>query len=247
MNDEFDDLSYGKVFYKRVWFWVLVIILIILIAFGIGMSSFIQVAQDEELLRESKLKPIMRSSTVVVQSMNQVDSNIDNSKAKAVTLTEGEFTVGKEIQEGMYIADTKASGSITVFNSNGEKIQEAVITDKGLSIPVKSIFILNNGEKVKITGMKQVLFTPYVRDFKTVLNTGSYEVGRNIKQGNYIMEIPSGNGSVTVTDPVGIPIYSQILNNQGAQSIKITLANEDNVIINGINGIHLVNIDDKTK
>ena len=248
MDNEFDSLGYGKKpFYKTVWFWILVVILIILLGVGIGMASFTTLAQEEELIRESKLRPIVRSSTVVVQNINEVNNNVDNSKAKAVTLNSGEFVVGKEIQPGMYIVDTKTSGNISVYDPSGEKIQEADISDKGLSIPIKSILVLNNGDKLKITGMKDVNFTPYVRDFKTVLNIGTYEVGRNIKQGNYIMEIPSGNGSVIVNNPIGLPIYSQIFSNQGSQSIKLTLANEDSVVVNGINGVHLVNIDNKSK
>lgn len=247
MNDEFDGLGYGnRPFYKTVWFWILVVVLIILLSIGIGLSYFMTIMKDEQS-NKSNFNPIARTSTVVIQNVTGENGNVNNSKAKAVTLKSGEFKVGKEIQEGMYIVQTSTSGQITVYNSKGEKIQEADVVDKGGSIPMKSIFTLASGDTLKITGMQDVKFTPYSRDFKTVLNTGIYQVGVDVKQGNYIMEIPKGNGMVTVNNPIGIPVYSQILNNQGAQSIKLTLSEGDTIVINGLTGIHLVNIDSKTE
>lgn len=242
MSDEFDNLGYGnRPFYKRIWFWILVVVLIILLSIGIGLSYFMTVLRDEQV-NKSNFNPIARSSTVVIQNVTNQEGNIDNSKAKAVTLNSGEFKVGKEIQEGMYIVQTSTSGQVSVYNSKGEKVQEADIVDKGGNVPMKSIFVLASGDTLKISGMENVKFTPYMRDFKTVLNTGIYQVGVDVKQGNYIMEIPKGNGMVTVNNPIGIPLYSQILNNQGAQSIKITLSEGDTIVINGLSGIHLVNM-----
>ncbi|WP_297521648.1 hypothetical protein [uncultured Clostridium sp.] len=246
MSDEFDNLGYGKrPFYKRVWFWILVVILIILLSIGIAMSYMVTDIKEQAEAR--LVNPIMRSSTVVVQNITNDDGNIDNSKAKAVTLNSGKYAVGKEIEQGFYIVQTLKSGKISVYNSKNEKIQETDVVDKGGSIPLKSIFLLKEGDTLEITGMSSVKFSPYKRDFKTVLSTGTYEVGVDIKQGDYIMEIPSSSGMVSVNNPIGIPLFSQILNNQGSQNIKLTLANGDSINVNGVSGIHLVGIDKSNK
>lgn len=243
MSDEFDNLGYGKKpFYKRVWFWILVVILIILLSVGIAMSYIVTEVKSEN---STPMNPIIRSSTVVVQNITGEDGNIDNSKAKKVTLGSGKFIVGKEIQQGLYIVQTTTTSNISVYNSKDEKIQEMNVIDKGSSVPMKSIFLLKEGETVEIQGTKNVEFIPYTRDFKTVLNSGIYEVGVDVKQGEYIMEIPSGTGMVTVNNPIGIPLFSQILNNQGSQNIKITLSSGDTIAINGIEGVHLVSLDKK--
>ncbi|MGL4762964.1 MAG: hypothetical protein ACRCWG_16200 [Sarcina sp.] len=240
MNDEFENLGYGKrPFYKRIWFWILVVILIVLLSMAIVMSYFVANVKEE---KANVINPIMRSSTVVVQNITGEDGNINNSKAKKVTLGSGKFLVGKEIQQGLYIVETTTTGNISVYNSKNEKIQEMNVINKGTSTPMKSIFLLKEGDIVEIQGLKNVDFTPYTRDFKTVLNTGIYEVGLDVKQGDYIMEIPSSNGMITINNPIGMPLFSQILNNQGSQNIKITLSKGDTITINGIEGVHLVSL-----
>lgn len=240
--DDIDGLGYGKQpFYKRIWFWVLVIILIILLGISLGFADLISISQNTTTIQDQR--PIVKSSTQIIQGFTAQDGTINNKNAKETTLTEGKFIVGKDIPQGIYIAQTTMSGTINVYNSNGQKLQENSIVEKGSQTPLKSIIMLKDGDAIDIQGMRSVKFVPYTRDYKTILNQGVYTIGTDVEQGNYMMEIPTGTGMISINNPLGMTVFSEMLNNNGAQNIKITLVNGDMIIVNGISGIHLVNID----
>lgn len=241
--DELSGLGYGKKpFYKRIWFWILIIILIILFAFSLMYSDMIAIKNNTTIQEQ---KTIVKGSTQIIQGMG-FEGEVDNSQAKETTLNAGKYQVGKDIPQGMYLAETTTSGVINVYNKDGEQIQESKVEEKGINTPIKSILVLKNGETLEITGMKNVKFTPYKTDYKTVLDQGIWQVGSDIEQGTYMFEIPNGNGMISINNSLGFNVFSEILNNQGSQSIKITLVNGDVVVINGISGIKLINLDKQT-
>lgn len=242
--DEFDSLGYGKKpFYKRAWFWILLIIGAALIIWGVWYANLLEQNKNKTLLDSASPNPIVKSSTMIIQGPTNADGTLSNKDAKETTLGVGKFTVGKNIPQGVYLAQTTQSGSIKVYNSKGVKIQDSNIVEKGSNSVIKSLVLLKNGDTLEISGMTNVRFVPYVRDYKTVLNSGIYEVGADIKQGNYMMEIPSSDGMITINNLIGMPIFNEVLNCQGAQNIKVTLSNGDTVMIAGIEGVHLVSLD----
>ncbi|WP_297436615.1 hypothetical protein [uncultured Clostridium sp.] len=244
--DEFDSLGYGKrPFYKRVWFWILFIIGAALIVWGVWYANTLEKTENKVVL--DKQNPIMKSSTLIIQGPTNADGTLSNKDAKETVLGLGKYTVGKQIPQGIYLAQTTESGSIKVYNNKGEKIQESSMVEKDSKNIMKSLVLLKNGDCLEISGMTNVRFVPYVRDFKTVLNSGIYQVGTDIKQGNYMMEIPSSDGMISVNSLIGMPIFNEILNCQGAQNIKITLSSGDTVMLAGINGVHLVSLDKEIK
>lgn len=211
---EFDSLGYGKKpFYKRIWFWILLIILIALLVCTIGYSNM--TVYNNSTPSTVQNKPIVKGSTQVIQGSTSEDSILNNKDAKLTTLGVGKFVVGKDIPQGLYVAQTTSSGTITVYNSTGEKIQQSTIVEKGTEIPMKSVFALKTGDTIQISGITDTKFVPYTRDYKTVLNEGVWTVGADVEQGNYMIEIPKGNGMISINNPLGMTIFSETLNNQG--------------------------------
>lgn len=236
--EEVDNLNDGKKpFYKRIWFWILVIIAIGGVAGGITYANSITKNNTPVVPA-----PIVHNSTVVIQGSNTGNKNITNATAKAVDLKAGTYYVGKDVQPGLYTAEVNSSGEIQVYNENGVQVSSEKIQDSGNTIPVKSAMVLAKGDKIVITDIKELKLTPYVHEYKTTLNSGIWQVGSNVKAGNYNLEIPAGSGTISITGPMGFPVFYQSLNNTGSneiQNVDITLQDGDTITIMGLNNIKL--------
>lgn len=262
-------------FYKTIWFWVLFVLAIAGIVGGSMYANKInsdivnnkpatkqgqQVTEQEQQqtaqqavqqgtqqsAQQQPAQQIVRSSTVVINGNESDVSGINNSTAKSVTLNAGTYYVGKQINPGIYITEADSSGKVELYDSKGNKVFEETIKESGNSVPNKSVIILKDGDKLVISGMNKLNFTPYKRQYRDVLNQGIWQVGENVKPGNYMIEIPSGVGVISVSDAMGMPIFNELVNNSVSQSVKISLVNGDNINIMGLSGVKLVPLDNTT-
>ena len=253
-------------FYKTIWFWVLFVLAIAGIVGGSMYANKInsdivnnkpatkqgQQVTDQEQQQTAQQsvqqtpQQIVRSSTVVINGNESDVSGVNNSDAKPVTLNSGTYYVGKQINQGIYITEADSSGKVELYNSKGNKVFEETIKEDGNSVPNKSVIILKDGDKLVISGMNKLSFTPYKRQYRDVLNQGIWQVGENVKPGNYMIEIPSGVGVISVSDAMGIPIFNELVNNSVSQSVKISLVKGDNINIMGLSGVKLVPLDNTT-
>lgn len=237
-EERIDNLNDGiKPFYKRIWFWILVIIVIVGVVGGVAYSNSLTKNNTPVVPA-----PIIHNSTVVIEGSNTGNKNISNASAKVATLPAGTYYVGKDVQPGLYTAEVNTSGQIQVFNDKGNQISDEKVQDTGSSMPVKSAMVLSTGDKLVIKDIKELKLTPYVHEYKTLLNPGVWGVGSDIKPGNYHVEIPAGSGSISITGPMGFPVFYQALNNTSTkevQSVDLNLQDGDTITIVGLTNIKL--------
>ncbi|MGL4742154.1 MAG: hypothetical protein ACRC41_15360 [Sarcina sp.] len=235
-NDKEYDYK-GKHFYKTIWFWVLVVILIVLLAGAVGYAY----KSNEEKQEGTAIKNIQKAAVTseIIANNNKAEAKIDNSSAKDATLNSGTYTVGSNISEGRYMIETTGSGKIAVKDNSGNVVEELSVSDGASKIPMKSVMVLEKGETLTISGLSNVKFTPYTPHYLSILNQGVYQVGTDVKPGEYKIEIPSGNGIVTINNSLGTPVLNEMLTGQGVQTVEMNLVNGYTILVNGVNGVKL--------
>lgn len=174
-----------KPWYKRWWVWVLAIIVLLFI---IGSASG---GSDNS----SSSKSSSSSKTSSAQTFKK-------NTAEKVTLGSGSFTVGKDLKPGRYVV-TATSGSGNFTNKSGSiNVILGANEDDDLGQVTSYTVDLHKGEKIKLDGIDQVLFTPTPskRSYKTELTAGAWKVGTDIKPGRYTIKPVHGSGNLTTDD-----------------------------------------------
>ena len=85
----------------------------------------------------------------------------EESVAVETILGAGEWYVGEDIPPGRYIITAAKGGNIAIYNADEDFATESEILDSTGRIGVKSLtYSLLEGQKIKISNMEDVLFTP---------------------------------------------------------------------------------------
>lgn len=85
----------------------------------------------------------------------------EESTAMETTLGAGEWYVGEDIPAGRYVITAPKGGNIAVFNVDEDYAFKSDILDPSGKNGVKSLtWDLEDGQKIEITYMEDVLFTP---------------------------------------------------------------------------------------
>ncbi len=148
----------------------------------------------------------MTLGVTVIMSTPEISTNtMVYAKAEPASLQPGNYVVGTDIKSGRYTV-TPQNGSGNFFNEpkktlSGSSLNEILGTDDPSYVPsVTANF--RKGDKVKVEGVPTVQFTPVTTRNKTnttVLNTGIWVVGKDIKKGNYEVTPASGqSGNFTI-------------------------------------------------
>lgn len=168
------------------------------------------------------------TSEVTEQSEREV-------KGERVTLGAGTFTVGEDVEAGVYDVTT-APGQTGNLISTAAGINEILGTEMGVS---KVRAHLEDGDDVRISGMSQVTFTPvtakFVKDHKTVtLYAGKFIVGQDIGEGRYKVTPGAGESGNFITTG-GI---NEILGSQyGVSEVTATLKKGEVITLSGLNKV----------
>lgn len=102
-------------------------------------------------------KPAQEVSGEQQEQQTQKEENT----AVETTLGAGEWYVGEDIPAGRYIITTPKGGNIAIFNKDDEAADYRGILDSSEKVGVKSItYTLTDGQKIEISNMEDVLFTP---------------------------------------------------------------------------------------
>jgi hypothetical protein len=157
------------------------------------------------------------------------------------TLGAGTFTVGKDVQPGVYDV-TPGSGQSGNFSVDGQnQYNEILGTSDGFGVS-KVRVQLTKDDSVKIEGLSQVIFTPvtstFVKEYKaTSLYTGDFIVGEDIAAGRYVVTPGSGqSGNFSVS---GANEYNEILGSDyGVANVTVTLSTGDVVSISGLDQVN---------
>jgi len=196
------------------------------IILGIILTIFIFVFL---FIRDARHRPD-RSTQVDNTPQPTLAVREDMSGKNPVTLGSGTFTAGIDIPIGRYLATTTENsfGSVVVYElgTSYPEISEVLgnFSDTA-NVPSIALTLVQN-QKIEITGLNIVHFTPLQTELKTELTTGEWDVGLDIAPGTYTISSKDGlSGSVTILDgnnPVG---YAKLGNNgtDDQQSAVVTL------------------------
>ena len=165
-------------------------------------------------------------------------------KGTAVTLGAGTFTGGQDVAAGLYDV-TAAAGQSGNFIVNGtDSYNEILGSDSSMNEVPKVRVQISSSDKIQISGMSSVTFTPvtsaFVAGHMTVgLYAGTFVVGQDIGAGKYVATPGSGQSGNFIVN--GDDSYNEILGSDTSMdevpSLTITLSKGDVVSISGMNQV----------
>lgn len=167
-------------------------------------------------------------------------------KGTAVTLGAGTFTGGKDVAVGLYDV-TPAAGQSGNFMVSGTDSYNEILGDAGAAGGVPKVRVqISNGDKIEISGLSSVSFTPVTTPFVTAHTTtnlyaGTFIVGQDIGAGRYVATPGSGQSGNFIVS--GNDSYNEILGGDssmgGVPSVTVSLSNGDVIDISGLSQVTL--------
>lgn len=165
-------------------------------------------------------------------------------EGKATDLGAGTFTVGKDIQAGLYDvtpADGQGNFIITNASSTDLDVNEILGVSNGMGVS-KVRTKLVNGEQIQLQSINKTHFEPvtaqFVTDHKALsLYSGRFVVGEDIGKGRYTVATTSGGGNFLVYTH-GLPKVNEILGNNGVKQITVDLKDGDIITISALNQVN---------
>lgn len=163
---------------------------------------------------------------------------------KLVTLGTGNFSVGTDVQPGLYDV-TAAAGESGNFIVHGPDLYDEVLGDTGvggLSVP-KVRAKLSNGDSIQISSLAQVTFTPVSTPYVTThtmvtLYAGTWVTGQDIGPGRYVATTTAGDSGNFIVGAEGIDeILGQAGAGLGVPSISLNLSRGDTIVISSLSQV----------
>lgn len=238
-----------KPFYKKWWFWLLVIILIIALTnCGNEEDDTSNVTNETEETQndtndETEKEEDQADEEPAAEEDQKEESKAatrDNSSAAQTVLNTGKFTVGTDIPVGRYVITGDGSGNFFVYDENGMPVVNEILDPAG-EFGVKSLTTdIEEGQKIEISGINNVTFTPAETKLLTSLTAGNWEVGLDIAAGRYDVTTAAGSGNFFVYNSLGLPEVNEILDASGEFGVnKLTVDLEDGqtISISGLNSV----------
>lgn len=165
-------------------------------------------------------------------------------KGTATTIGAGTFTGGQDVAAGLYDVTTAAGQSGNFMVSGADSYNE-ILGDDGYSGGVAKIRVtISNGDKIEISSLSQVVFTPVTTAFAssyatTSLYTGIFTVGEDVVAGRYTVTPGAGQSGNFIVS--GDDSYNEILGGDsttgGVPSLKVNLTKGDKIEISSLNDV----------
>ena len=128
-----------------------------------------------------------------------------------MTLGAGMFTGGTDVAPGLYDVTPGAgqSGNFTVRGA--DSYNETLDSSGTQGVPAVRVQI-SSGDRIQISALSQVVFTPVSTPFVTTLNAatlyaGTWTVGQDLGPGRYVATPGSGQGGNFVIASEGVNVY----------------------------------------
>lgn len=227
-----------KKFYKKWWIWAIAVVVVLGVAGSAGEAGKKATSNSEVFKNETSLTKPSENKNVKKEEPVKEGETRDNSSAKETTLSTGKFVVGEDIPVGRYICTSDSSGNFIVTDKNGLPIINEILGNDDLGVSkVTSDF--KDGEKIEISGMKNVHFTPAETKVSNELSAGNWVVGLDIDPGKYVAEVNNGQGNFIVYKN-GFPTVNEILDasgNMGVPSVTLKLEKGEVISISGLNQV----------
>ena len=191
--------------------------------------------------------PVSAAKYTIDEYLKIREENFKNNEK--VELFTGEWIVGEDINPGRYVVSVESgSGNFFVYDENDSPIVNEILgTNEIGGFDIETVTIdLNEGDKIEISGLNEVMFTPYETKFlEDEITTGMWVVGADIKPGKYIATAPEGeSGNLMVFDENGLPVTNEIIGvndsfNMGVEKVQLKLQENQVIIISGLSKINI--------
>ena len=260
-----------KPFYKKWWFWVIVVLVVLSIGSALSVdpeedelkgpgqeqtetptlgaeepeevndTDEIGDAKDTEanddIDEDNNGKPIQE---IVEDNMADREMSRNNSSAVLTTLNTGKFEVGTDIPEGRYVITGDGNGNLFIYDENDVPYVNEILG--GGDFGVESVTTdIKSGDKIEISGINNVTFTPASTFMhEDALTTGNWVVGLDIAPGRYDITSADGSGNLFIYNTTGWIEVNEILGGGDFGVEKVTTKLEEGYIIT-ISGINKVN------
>ena len=164
-------------------------------------------------------------------------------QGKAADLGAGTFTVGKDIQEGLYDATpADGSGNFIIQNASDSTLAVNEILGSEENGGVSKVRVkLVKDEQIQLESINKTHFEPvtsaFVTEHKaTSLCSGRWVVGEDIGSGRYIATPKNGSGNFIVYKD-GMPKANEILGENGVKQVTVNLDDGDVITIMALNQV----------
>ena len=228
----------SKKFYKKWWVWAIAIVVVLGVAGSAGEAGKKATSNSEVVKTETSSTKTSENKNVKKEEPVKENETRDNSSAKETTLSTGKFIVGEDIPAGRYICTSDSSGNFIVTDKNGLPIINEILGNDDLGVS-KVTADFKDGEKIEISGIKNVHFTPAETKVSNELSAGSWVVGLDIEPGKYVAEVNNGQGNFVVYKN-GFPTVNEILDasgNMGVPNVTLKLEKGEVISISGLNQV----------
>lgn len=163
---------------------------------------------------------------------------------QATTLGAGTFTGGSDVASGLYDVTPAADQSGNFMVDGKDSYNEILGSDTSMSEVSKARVQISSGDKIQISGLSQVIFTPVTAPLTTAhattsLYAGTFIVGQDIGAGKYVVTPASDETGNFMVD--GANSYNEILGNDSSMgevpSVNVTLSKGDKIAISSLDQV----------
>lgn len=271
-EEDMNNSSFGqdkKPIYKKWWFWVLVVLAALIIIGALSGDSDEDNQNDAQQEQTENPTPTLGTEEphdaddtgvnedsededaangpieeVVEDNIANEEVNRNNSEAVLTTLNAGKFEVGQDIPEGRYVITGDGNGNLFIYDENDVPYVNEILG--GGDIAVESVTTnINAGDKVEITGINNVTFTPAETImYEDSLTTGNWVVGLDIAPGRYDITSAGGSGNLFIYNTTGWIEVNEILGSKDFGVEKVTTDLKDGYVIS-ISGMNKVKFESR--
>lgn len=162
----------------------------------------------------------------------------------AVTLNAGTFIGGKDVAVGLYDVAPGAGQSGNFMVDGTDSYNEILGGDSSTGGVPKVRTKISSGDKIKISGLSSVTFTPVTTPFVTThtatnLYAGTFTVGQDVGAGRYVVTPGSGESGNFIVS--GNNSYNEILGGDssmgGVPKLTVDLSDGDHIEISGLSQV----------
>jgi hypothetical protein len=214
-------------------FIVLAVILAIVLFGCIGFAAMVNAGGQatQQALNQTSTQVVQQGNT---QPTSQPTQAVRQVTGKATTLGAGTFSGGKDVPVGLY--DVTAPGQSGNFIVSGTDSYNEIFGQGVTKIRAQ----ISDGDKIELSGLSSVTFTPvstpFVTTYKLVtLYAGTFIVGQDIGAGRYVATTtPGSSGNFIVS---GADSVNEILGQNGVgsvPSVTTDLTDGDVITISGL-------------
>jgi hypothetical protein len=161
-----------------------------------------------------------------------------------VTLGAGSFTGGTDVAPGLYDVTTGPgqSGNLIV---KGKDPYNEILNSSGTGGVPKIRVQISNGDRIHISRLSQIFFTPVSTPFLTThsavtLYAGTWTVGQDLGPGGYVATPGAGQSGIFIIRPEGV---NEILGGDPSlgemPNVNFNVQNGDVIEISGLGQVKL--------